>query len=266
MPILPPFLDRLRGLIPAGWAAPDSGAPLLTAVLGGISDTFSWIIDRQAYTVAQTRILTASTFWLDLIAWDFFGPRFMRRTAERDDVFRTRIVQEIFRPRNTRAAISQVLYDTTGVRPEIVELWNPGDCGVYDNGTLAYAGDSVIVGPLIGHDTNAAAYDTGPFAYVTPSAAVDGAAGAGRWGSYDFPNQMLITAYRGIVNEPGIEGCGGYDAGNFSYDGPALRGAGFIGPAAPFSSASDAEIYGALSATVAAGCIAWTAIRNAPSA
>lgn len=227
---LPTMLARLKSAFPSGWAAPDGRNPLFSVVLSGLAAPLDWVRNRQAYTIRQTRILTAGAFWLDLIAYDFFGTRFGRRLGELDDPFRQRIVAEILRPRNTRAAVSQALIDLTGTAPVIVELWNTDDCGAYEVGTLAYAAD-------------------------------DGTGGAGLYGSYDFPNQMLITAYRGVVNVE-LDGCGGFDTPAAAYAGDIYPGAAFYAPDDVTSAATDSEIYATIAATVSGGCIGWTDIES----
>lgn len=263
MALIPALLDRIKRLIPPGWFASDAKAPVRHAVLGGLSDGLTWVTSRQTYLRAQTRIRTATGFNLDLIAWDFFGPRFRRRVGETDDSFRPRVLKELFRPRNTREAIVQALVDLTGTAPEIVELWNPGDCGAYDTPTLAYAGDDSGNSDLSGFDAAPAAFDPGDgtFAFVTPSPAVAGAPGVGCWGSYDYPNQLLITAHRGVVTVE-LDGCGGFDTAALAYAGGATVGAGFYGPDDTTAAATDAEIYETIAQTVAGGNVAWTAIAN----
>jgi hypothetical protein len=291
--IVPSILARLKSLVPAGWASRDA-APVFGVLLGGIADALEWIRERLDYTKAQTRLGTTSGFWLDLTAWDFFAERLMRRRAEQDDPFRTRILRELFRPRATRAALVQAVQDLTGRTPTVVELWNTGDCGAYDNGTMAYAGESSGTGPLAGAETALGGYDAGMLAYVTPTGKTAGGAGAGLWGSYDFNNQVFVTAYRGTLDLPDLSGRGAYDTGVFAYGGgepgtPAFIGldtasAGydsgrlaFITPNPPYgsfpgsgyygeddalSAVSDAELYAVIAGTVAAGVTAWTVIRS----
>ncbi|MFH7191504.1 hypothetical protein ACHWGL_31895, partial [Klebsiella pneumoniae] len=81
-----------------------------------------------------------------------FGSRFLRRRSETDASFKPRILAELLRPRSTRAAITQVVLDLTGLQPEIYEPWNAGDVGAYDVGTLAYAGSGTGAKPLSGYD------------------------------------------------------------------------------------------------------------------
>jgi hypothetical protein len=180
----PDMLERLKSLIPGGWFA-SSLAPLRDAVFGGLSDALSNSYALLVAVKAQTRIATASGWFLDIIAWDFFGPRFLRLKAESDTSWRTRIIKEILRPRQTKAAIEQAVFDLTGRQPNVLEFWNPNDAGAYDVGTLAYdvsgfygdlannqiwvtayrpAGEGVPT--VAGYDTGAGGYDVGALEYI----------------------------------------------------------------------------------------------------
>jgi hypothetical protein len=215
--------NRLRAALPP-WFPDSANAPILTAILNGIADGFAFIHDYLRFAKLQTRISTATGGWLDLIAWDFFGSRFTRRHGETDTSWQPRVLKEILRPRQTRAAISTALSDLTGRVPKIIELWNPADCGGYGV-------------PQMG------GYGTGP----------------GCYGSLLFNNQVLVTAYRaptqGIPNADGYGGyAGGYGAGTIEYGSLAL----VTGPI------TDAEIYARTQQTIAAGTTAWVALQSNP--
>lgn len=218
-------LGRLRGALPP-WFPDAANAPILTAILSGIADGFAFIHDYLRFARLQTRIASATDGWLDLIAWDFFAGRFVRRQGETDAVWRPRILKEILRPRQTRVAISTMLTDLTTKTPKIIELWNPQDCGGYGV-------------PQMG------GYGTGP----------------GCYGSLLYPNQILVTAYRaptqGIPNADGYGGyAGGYGVGSIEYGSLAF----ISGPI------TDAEIYARIQQTIAAGITAWVALQNGPGA
>src|SRR5579862_5296427 len=100
---VPDIVARLRSLLPP-WFPPQGAAPIVDGVLTGIATLLSGIYGLIQYARAQSRIATASGAWLDLIAWDFFGSRFLRRTQETDASFIPRIRSELRRPRLTRAA------------------------------------------------------------------------------------------------------------------------------------------------------------------
>jgi hypothetical protein len=212
---------RVRALIPRRWFA--WVAPLRDALLGGLSDSAAWGFALIAFARLQARIATATGIFLDLIAWDFFGARFTRRKGETDTAWRSRIQKEILRPRQTRAAISQMLVDLTSRTPVIIELFNPGDCGGY--GIASMGG-----------------YGTGPLCY----------------GSLQFNNNLFVTALRapsqGIPNVDGYGGyLGGYGIGSAEYASLTA----ITGPI------TDAEIYARIAQTAAAGIKTWVALESA---
>jgi hypothetical protein len=165
---------RLKALLPPWF--PDV-APIASAVVAGPAKVLTFAYDFIQFVRAQTRIATATGGWIDLIAWDYFGVRFMRRRGEADDSFQARILPEILRPRSTRVAITRMLTDLTGRAPVIREPWNPGDCGAYGNGTMAYSQ-------------------------------------AGCYGSLLLVNQVFVTSLRPLgAGIPSIAGYGTYGGG-----------------------------------------------------
>lgn len=175
-------LGRLKAVLPRWF--PDA-SPILDGLMSGFASASSWIYSLILYARLQTRIVTATDGWLDLIAFDFFGRTFRRKTNQTDAAFRSAILAEILRPRGTRQALVRRLTDLTGRAPVIVEFANPTDCGGYGK-------------PLVGY----------------------GAAGA--YGSLQYPCQSLVTAYRpstsGIPNIDGYgQPAGGYGRGTIAY-------------------------------------------------
>lgn len=166
---------RLRAVLPP-WFPDD--APIANGVLAGLAAGLSFGYALIQFAKSQTRIATASGGWLDLIAWDYFSTRFLRRRGEADSSFRPRILKEILRPRQTRDAVTQALTDLTGRAPLIFEPWNPQDCGAYGAGTLGYSA-------------------------------------GGCYGSLNCPSQIFITAYR--PRGVGIPAVGGYAQGAIGY-------------------------------------------------
>jgi hypothetical protein len=177
--------QRLRSLIPPGWIPDVSDSPVATGGLAGASSAFAFIWNLFQYVIQQTRIATATGGWLDLIAWDYFGGRFLRRASEGDALFRPRILQEVLRPRQTRVAIIRMLQDLTGRTPILQEPPSTFDFGSYHTGTMGYG------------------------------------AGLG-YGSISLPNQIFVTAFRpttsGVANVGGYGGyLGGYGVGSLEY-------------------------------------------------
>lgn len=122
------FFKRIKSLLPNGWFSDNS--PVLDALLWGMSQALAWCFSLYLYAKAQTRLLTATDGWLDLIAYDFFGTGLQRGNLT-DSSFRNRIQINIFRERGTRNAISKILYDLTGRYPTITEPQLPADTGAY---------------------------------------------------------------------------------------------------------------------------------------
>lgn len=178
------MVSRLRALIPNGWF--NDVAPVRDAVLGGISDILAFGYSLISYAKLQTRILTATGPWLDLIALDFFGAALRRNVGQSDSSFQARIISSLFRERVTRSGMIATLTDLTGKAPLIFEPWNTGDTG----------GIGIAFG--IG--------------------------GGGGIGSVSLPAQVFITAFRpgtaGVPNVAGI-GFGGIGAGISSIINPA---------------------------------------------
>lgn len=127
------FTDRLRRLLPASWFGPvEIESPVLTAALQAPAWALAFLYEFIAYAKSQVRLASASGAFLEIWANDFFGTAFPRRPGESDAQYRLRIRQEIFRRRQTRSAIDQVVFDLTGTHPQIFEGWRPLDTGAWD--------------------------------------------------------------------------------------------------------------------------------------
>jgi hypothetical protein len=163
---------RLLALLPAGWFGDD--APVLGQLLLGLGNGFSAFWTLLQTVMAQTRILTASGVFLDMIAADFFGSDLVRLPDEPDGAFGERIHEELLRPRGTRAAVALALFELTGRQPAIFEPARTTDTGGYTIGGIGYG------------------------------------AGGG-WGSLALPFQFFVTAYR--PSGGGIAQLAGYGTG-----------------------------------------------------
>jgi hypothetical protein len=224
------MVARLRAVLPASWfpqpqASGASATPVLDAILNGAGAAGAWLYALIQNAVAQARISTASGVFLDGIAADFFGSNLQRHVAEGDPAFRARIKATLLLPLGTRAGMTQALQILTGRTPRIVEPWNTGDAGGWNEGVLAY-----------------------------------GAAGC--YGSLLLPAQVFVTAYR--PDGSGIAQVAGY-YGSGNVTGPGGYGAGAIeyGSAAMIEGqVTDAAIYATVNNARAAGVVAWVAISN----
>ena len=127
---------RLRMVLPSRWFADD--APVLSAVLQGLSAGWAAIYEQIAFARLQARLATATGAFLDMAALDFLGGRLVRRPNEQDANFSGRIRQEIVRPRATRPALVQLLTDLTAQPFRIFEPARPADTGGYNVGGVGY--------------------------------------------------------------------------------------------------------------------------------
>jgi hypothetical protein len=216
---------RMQAVLPARWFG--DASPLLQAVLLGLGTCWSAIFGLIQTVQAQARIATASGGFLDLISADFFGAALPRRNAEVDSAFRTRISQELLRPRATRAAMVLALTELTGRSPRVFEPARPSDTGGYNVGGLCYGGQTIVDGAIV----------------VVP--------GAGGWGSLALPYQVFITAYRPLGG--GILLLAGYGTGGLQYYGDLSMLSTVV---------SDAEIQTTVTKLLPAASIAWLNIAN----
>ena len=176
------MLSRIKRVLPPRWFA--YAAPLRDAVLGGLADQLAWIYSLIAFAKLQTRVSTATGFFIDLIAFDYFGTFLRRRAAELDGAFVARIKKEILRERVTRRGMIQALTDLTGKSPIVFEPRSTFDAGGY--------------GTHFGYGV------------------------AGGWGNVALNNQVFLTVYRpGLQGVPGVDGygggLGGYGVGQLEY-------------------------------------------------
>jgi hypothetical protein len=170
------MIARLLALLPLRWF-PDT-APVLSAVLAGLADGWSWLYTMLTYAKLQTRVATATDSFLDLISQDFFATALPRRFGESDSAFRVRIQREMLRSRATRAALISELTNLTGRTPMVFEPARPADTGAWG------------------------------------AAAALGYGAAGGWGSLKLPFQLFVTAYRPIgTGVPLVAGWGTGTAG-----------------------------------------------------
>jgi hypothetical protein len=165
-------------VLPRRWFS--DSATVLQCVLSGFGTAWSAIFSLIAAVQLLTRLKTAFGPFLDMASVDFFGSGLPRRPLESDAAFRLRIMQELLRPRGTRAAIILALTELTGKAPIIFEPARPADTGGYSTGGLGY---SV----------------------------------AGGWGNLALHYACFVTAMRPAGS--GIAYFAGYGTGGYSYYG-----------------------------------------------
>ena len=175
------IFTRLRGYLPR-WFGDAAQSPVINALLQGLAYSGAYVYGLYAYAKQQTRILTASDGWLDMIAADFLGLSIRRKSGQSDASFRANIVANLFRERATRNAIVRVLTDLTGRPPTIIEPNRPADCGAYDapncgydragaygQVSLTYQTFVLAYRPFGSGIPNVAGYDIVPTGYSVPS-------------------------------------------------------------------------------------------------
>ncbi|SCU75512.1 conserved hypothetical protein [Cupriavidus necator] len=172
---------RLRGYLPP-WFGDEADTPIINGLLNGLAYAGAYVYSLYAYAKLQTRILTATDGWLDMIAADFFGSALLRTANQSDASFRARIILSLFRERATRNGMIKVLEDLTGRTPKIIEPTRPADTGAYG-------------GPLIGYGV------------------------AGAYGSLLMPFQCFVIAYRPLGT--GIPNVAGYGISTGGYGQPS---------------------------------------------
>src|SRR5580704_12474728 len=111
------IVNRMVAVLPPWFPTPIASSPILQGVLTGIAAPLSFVYSLYVFAQSQTRIKTAFGPFLDLIAFDYFGPTFTRRTSEPDASFQSRILTFLLLPRNTVAGITAMLTDLTGFAP-----------------------------------------------------------------------------------------------------------------------------------------------------
>lgn len=175
---------RMRVALPP-WFPSIGSAPILAAILKGFATNLSWVYGLAQYAKTQTRIKTGSGAFLDLMAWDYLGPTFIRRASESDPSFKSRILAFLLLPRNTVAGITAMLLALTGRSPAILE-------------------------PAIG---------TGGWDQ-TPAFAFDS---AGCWSGSSLSITAFRPAGQGIPYVEGFDGYqGGFDVGAFEWSDISL--------------------------------------------
>ena len=218
------MMRRARRVLPRWFS---DASPKLDIILSAGATLAAQLYALIANVRLQARITTATGGFLDLIAYDFFGLRFRRRSQEADAAFMVRIKTEIIRPRATRASIIAAVESLTG-RPTYLffEPWNPRDTGGY--GVGGHMGYSCM----------------------------------GRYGSLMLPNQAFMIPIRppgqgipdaqGYQLSPGDAAIGGMGEGSLRYAAMS----DVVGPV------TDADILAAIESCRPAGCVIWTDIES----
>ncbi len=217
------MLARLRAVLPARWFPDES--PVLDAVLAGLSAAWAWCFGLIQYARAQTRIATATDFWLDIVAGDFFGSLLSRRSGEGDAPFRTRILGSLFQDRGTRVALVSTLTRLTGRIPVVFEPARATDTG-------AYGGSATNVTGL-------------------------GYGLAGGWGNLQLPFQCFVRAYRAEGSGIAMVAGWGAPAGGYGIGAEQYASLSMIE-----GQVTDTDIDQAVASVMPAATIAWLRISS----
>lgn len=213
------ILARIKAVLPT-WFGGTS--PVLDAVLSGLAQASFFVYSLYAYAKLQTRILTATDGWLDMIAADYFGSGVVRKANQSDTSFRAAIISNLLRERGTRNGVILILKALTGRTPTVIEPMRPSDTGAY-------------------------------------SAPNSGYSSAGAYGSALLPFQAFVIAYR--PSSAGIPNIAGYGNAPAAY-GVASQGGEYASIGMVQATVQDADIYAAIDAVKPAASTLWTQISN----
>lgn len=216
---------RLKAILPARWfGSPADSTPILDSVLQGIANVLAFAYSLYTFAKLQTRVMTATGGFLDMISADFFGTSLPRKTGQSDASYRALILANLFREKATRNAIVQALTNLTGIAPLIVEPTRPLDTGAY-------------------------------------GVSISGYGVAGAYGSILLPFQAFVNAYR-PQSTIGIANVAGYGISTAGYSQPSQ--AEYADSQALLTDVTDADIFAAVDAVRPAATIVWTRISNQP--
>jgi hypothetical protein len=193
------LLTRLKALLPGGWFR--DATPVLDGFLNGIAWALSQAHALAAYARLQTRILTATDGFLDLISFDFFGATLPRRALESDAAFRARILAELLLEKGTRKGLIRVLEILTGRTPWVFEPGRPADTGGYNSTAMGY-------GVAGGYGSLACPFQAFVVAYRPTGQGIPNVGGYGSTvGAYGTPSQLEYanpSLIRGAVTDADI--------------------------------------------------------------
>lgn len=231
------MVGRLKAYLPPTWFPNTSqgqttNSPILDGLLNGIAWGWAQSYSLLQFAKQQTRIVTASGVFLDMIAFDFFGLFIKRRNAELDNPFRLRIQQELFREKGTRAGLINALTQLTGRAPGIFEPAYPFDTGGYGH-------TGMTAGTGLGYGV------------------------AGGYGCLLLPFQFFVVPFRptggGVASVAGWGHIGVFNGMPGGYGVGAIE---YISLSFVNTPVTDQNIYDEINDVRPAATIAWTSIRS----
>ena len=159
------IVGRLKSGLPARWFG--DGSTIRDAILSGWATAHSFLYSLYLYAKLQTRILTATDGWLDMIAADFFGASLLRMANQTDASFRAAIIANLFREKGTRNAVVLVLQALTGRSPVVTEPLRPADTGAYGSMLVPFQAFVTAYRPATSGVPYAPGYGNAPWGYGT---------------------------------------------------------------------------------------------------
>jgi hypothetical protein len=216
------FVSRLRTVLPKRWFAEQS--PNLEAILTSMATPWVWLYSLIIYVVTQTRLMTATDDWLDLISSDYFGVRLNRKPNEADFSYRSRIQAALLQEAATRSAVSVGLLNLVGAQPTIFEPANCMDTGSYGG----FAAGPVMPGTGMAYGL------------------------AGGWGNLKLPLQFFVTVTRPAT--PGLGMLAGYGTSNGAYGEGTIS---YVDLSLVPGHVSDADIQATLCSLLPVNAVAW---------
>jgi len=115
------MLNRLKSALPLSWFQDDT--PIIDAVLSGFAWCLSLVYDNITDASYQTRIMTATGGFLDMISGDFFGGVLPRNGTETDSDFSLRIRHNLLIEKGTFNAVYNAAYDVLAAEGVTVEMF-----------------------------------------------------------------------------------------------------------------------------------------------
>lgn len=220
------IVSRLWAVLPDRWFGEQS--PNLEALLRCIATPWVWLYGSINYVIAQTRLLSATDQWLDLISRDYFGSRLGRKINEGDVSYRSRIQRELLRDAGTRAAVSSGIADLTGTVPQIFEPANCMDTGSYAAGD----GSSNLPGSGLAYGVT------------------------GGWGNLNLPFQFFVSTTRPAT--AGVAWLAGYGTSNGGYGESAI---GYVDISSLPGHVTDQDIQSTVCRLLPVNATAWLRIQ-----
>lgn len=137
-------------MFPRGWASDGArqNGGVFYALSNALGTQLAFLITQLEYALNSQRIQTETSPELDLASVDFFGQGVLPRPQGMNDATYLALIKaNLLQQAATRQAVSNAIQNLTGVKPRIVESWNPGDTGCMDTG-LGFLDVDTLANPM----------------------------------------------------------------------------------------------------------------------